>query len=81
MAYRSEGPIIDLEFDDCALLALAGFVGALLESSLHDDSGAPDQAFGDVLRGLAPDVAAEEQRFAVLPLVGLTVEGARWMPP
>ena len=35
------------------------------------------ERLGDVLRGLPPDRAGQEQRLAVLPLVGLLVEGAR----
>src|SRR5690606_27867793 len=69
--------LVDLEFDDRALLPLAGFVGALLESSAHDDASASGQALGDVLRCFTPDVAAQEERFAVFPLVGVPIEHSR----
>src|SRR3981189_3566277 len=49
---------VDLELDDRALLTLAGFVGALLEPSTHDHAGATGQAFRDIFRSFAPDVAA-----------------------
>ena len=48
-----------------------------LQPALHDDAHALLEGLGDVLRGLPPDRAGEEQRVAVLPLVGLLVEGAR----
>ena len=69
--------LVDLELDDGALLALAGLVGALLQPTLHHDTHAALQGLGDVLGRLPPHRAGEEQRVAVLPLVGLTVEGAR----
>ena len=69
--------LVDLELHDRALLALAGLVGALLQTALHDDAHAALQRLGDVLRRLAPHRAGEEQRIAVLPLVGLLVERAR----
>src|SRR5699024_3529632 len=50
--------------------------GALLEAALRDDAGALLERLGHVLRGIAPDGAAQEQRLAVLPLVRLTVEHA-----
>jgi len=46
----------------------------LLEPSADDHPRAAGEALGHVLGGLPPDAAPEEQRFAVLPLVGLTVE-------
>src|SRR5690606_20030874 len=69
--------LVDLELDDRALLTLTGFVGALLEPSAHDDASASGQALGDVLRCFTPDVAAQEERFAVFPLVGVPVEHPR----
>src|SRR5690242_8537217 len=72
------GPdLVDLELDDGALLAFLRLERPLLEAALHDDAGAAGQGLGDVLRRLAPDVAAQEQRLAVLPLAGLPVERAR----
>src|SRR4051794_34762012 len=69
--------LVDLELDGGALLALARLVGALLQATGRDDTGALRQRAGDVLGELAPHARAEEQRFAVLPLVRLAVEVAR----
>src|SRR3954451_13185815 len=69
--------LIDLELDDGALLAFLRVEGALLEPAADDDARTAGQRLGDVLGRLAPDVAAEEQRLAVLPLLRLTVEGPR----
>ena len=69
--------LVDLELDGGALLALARLVGALLEATGRDDAGALRQRARDVLGELAPHARAEEQRFAVLPLVRLAVEVAR----
>src|SRR4051794_20523766 len=69
--------LVDLQLDDGALLAFLGLERALLEPAGHEDPRAAGQRLGDVLRRLAPDVAAEEQRLAVLPLLRLAVEGAR----
>ena len=66
--------LVDVELDDGALLALAGLERALLEPAGRDDAHAAGQRLGAVLGGLAPDRAAQEQRFAVLPLVGVAVE-------
>src|SRR5690606_25564121 len=52
-------------------------VGALLEATGRDDPHPLGERTGHVLGELAPHARAEEQRFAVLPLVGLTVEVAR----
>src|SRR6202161_2634480 len=68
--------LVDLELDHGALLALTGLERTLLEPSAGDHARAAGQALGYVLGSLPPDVAAEEQRFAVLPLVGLAVEHA-----
>src|ERR1700749_335737 len=46
-------------------------------SPAQDHAGAAGQAPRYVLGSLPPDIAAEEQRFAVLPLVGLAVEHPR----
>src|SRR4051812_22552904 len=69
--------LVDVELHDGALLALAGLVRARLETALRDDAHPLLQGLRDVLRCLAPDRAVEEQRVAVLPLVGLPVEVAR----
>src|SRR5689334_17645020 len=69
--------LVDLELDDGALLAFLRLERPLLEAALHDDAGAAGQGLGDVLRRLPPDVAAQEQRLAVLPLARLLVERAR----
>src|SRR3954466_637986 len=69
--------LVDLELDDGALLAFLRVEGALLEPAADDDARTAGQRLGDVLGRLAPDVAAEEQRLAVLPLLRLTVEGPR----
>src|SRR4051812_6510377 len=67
---------VDLELDDGALLAFLRLERPLLQAALHDDAGAAGQGLGDVLRRLPPDVAAQEQRLAVLPLARLLVERA-----
>ena len=74
---QARADLVDLELDHGALLALTGLERTLLEPSADDYARAASQALGHVLGGLPPDVAAKEQRFAVLPLVGLTVEHAR----
>src|SRR3954468_14232851 len=69
------GPhLVDVDLVDGALLAFLGLVGPLLQATLDDHASATLQRLGDVLCGLTPDAAAEEQRVAVLPLVGLLVE-------
>src|SRR5271156_3799668 len=73
---QARADLVDLELDHSALLALTGLERTLLEPSAHDHARAAGQALGHVLGSLPPDAAAEEQRFAVLPLVGLTVEHA-----
>ena len=74
---QGRADLVDLELDDGALLALTGLEGPLLEPPLHDDAGPAGERLGDVLRGLTPDVAAQEEGLAVLPLAALAVEGAR----
>src|SRR5437764_44406 len=69
--------LVDFELDDRALLAFLGLVGPLAQPALHDDPGAALERLGDVLRGLAPDAAAQEQRVAVLPLVRVLVQETR----
>src|SRR5690606_26013323 len=69
--------LFDLELDDGALLTLASLVLALLETPLHHDPHALLQRLGNVFSCLTPHRAGEEQRVAVLPLVGLPVEGPR----
>ena len=75
--FRRRADLVDVDLEDGALLALAGLVLTLLQAALHDDAHALLEGLGDVLRGLPPDRAGQEQRVAVLPLVGLPVEGAR----
>src|SRR5262245_42623775 len=69
--------LVDLELHDRALLALARLVRPLTQTSGNDHAGPSLERLGDVLGRLAPDVALEEQRFAVLPFVGLPVEEPR----
>src|SRR3954451_16786490 len=72
--FQRRSDLIDVDLVDGALLAFLGFVRPLLQTPLHDHPSTTLQRLGDVLRGLPPDAAAEEQRVAVLPLVGLLVE-------
>ncbi|CUM39872.1 hypothetical protein BN2537_8709 [Streptomyces venezuelae] len=67
---------LDIQLVDRALDALTVLVGPLLQPALHDDAHASLKRLGDVLRRLTPDRAGEKEALAVLPLVGLTVEGA-----
>ena len=69
--------LVDLQLDDGALLAFLGVERALLEPPADDDPRTAGEGLGDVLGHLPPHVAPEEQRLAVLPLLRLTVEGAR----
>src|SRR3954451_19636978 len=69
--------LVDLDLEDRALLALARLVLTRAQVALHDDAHALLQGLRDVLRGLPPDRAGQEQGLAVLPLVALAVEGAR----
>ena len=69
--------LVDLDLVDGALLAFLGLVRPLPEPALDDDPHATLEALGDVLRRLPPDVAGQEQRLAVLPLVGLLVHEPR----
>src|SRR3954469_24993288 len=68
--------LVDLQLDDGALLAFLGVERALLEPPADDDARTAGEGLGDVLGPLTPQVAPEEQRLAVLPLLRLTVEGA-----
>src|SRR6266545_2507609 len=74
---QARADFLDLDLEDRALLALTGLVRSGLEPALDDNPHAALQRLRDVLRGLPPDRAGEEQRVAVLPLVGLPVERAR----
>src|SRR6266508_1490352 len=69
--------LVDLELVHGPLLALAGLVRPLLQPTLDNHPGAPRERLGDVLRRLAPHVAGQEQRVAVLPLTGLLVQEPR----
>src|SRR5262249_50864122 len=59
-----------------ALLAFPGFIGTLAQPPADNDAHAPLQALRDVLRRLPPDVAAQEEAVAVLPLAGGVVAEA-----
>src|SRR5689334_7486344 len=65
--------LVDVDLEDRALLALTVVVRTRLEPALHDHAHSALQRLGHVLRGLAPDGTAQEQRFAVLPFTGLPV--------
>src|SRR5699024_2031962 len=69
--------LVDLEFDDGALLALARLEGALHQASLCDHAHTLGHGLGDVLRRVATDGATQEEGVAVGPLVLLPVETAR----
>src|SRR5262245_39079937 len=69
--------LVDLQLHDGALLALPGLERTLPQPAADNHPHTPGQRLGNVLRSLSPDVALQEQRFAVLPLPGLPVEGAR----
>src|SRR3954451_20078122 len=71
---KRRADLVDVDLVDGALLAFLGFVRPLLQTPLHDHPSTTLERLGNVLRGLPPDAAAEEQRVAVLPLVGLLVE-------
>src|SRR5687768_2078841 len=72
---QARADFLDLDLEDRPLLTLAGLIGAGLQATLHHDTHAALEGLGNVLRGLTPDRAGEEQRVAVLPLVGVLVEG------
>src|SRR3954470_7064528 len=81
-ALQGRTDVVRLDLVDGALLPLASLVRPLLEPALHDDPHATLEALGDVLGRLPPDVAGEEQRFAVLPLTRLLVaESGRGRDP
>src|SRR5215475_4361961 len=69
--------LVDLDFVDGALLAFPGLIGTLAQPPADNDAHAPLQALRDVLRRLPPDVAAQEEAVAVLPLAGGVVAEAR----
>src|SRR5690606_11734427 len=71
---QARADLVDLELVRGALFALFGLVGALLQAALRDDAGALRERSGDVLSEITPHASTEEERFAVFPLVGLTVE-------
>src|SRR5271166_670330 len=52
--------LVDLDLEDGALLAFARLEGTLLEPAAHDHSCSPGQAFGHILGGFPPDVAAQK---------------------
>ena len=60
--------LIDLELVDGAFLAFLGLVGALAEAASDDRPHPLLEGLGDVLGGLAPYLAGQEQGVAVLPL-------------
>src|SRR5690348_12316516 len=69
--------LVDLDLVDGALLALPGLVRPLAKPPADDDAHPPLQALGDVFRRLPPDVTAQEEAVAVLPLAGGVVAEAR----
>src|SRR4051794_23488053 len=69
--------LVDLDLDDGALLALLRLEGALLGAPRCSPPGPWGQRLGSVLPRLPPHAAAQEERLAVLPLLGLAVQGAR----
>lgn len=73
---QGRADLVHVQLPAGAAVAVPVVVGARLEAALHDHAHALGQRLRHVLRGLAPDRAAQEQRFAVLPLVGLAVERA-----
>ena len=75
--FQGGAELVDVELDEAALVAFAGFEGPLLEPADDDDAAAFGQGFGGVLRGLPPEVAAQEQGVAVLPFAGGPVECPR----
>src|SRR5690625_4851072 len=66
--------LVDLHLHHGALLPLPGFERTLHQQALGDHAHPLGEGLGHVLRGLTPDRAAHEQRFAVFPLLGLPVE-------
>src|SRR5205814_10690127 len=69
--------LVDVDLEDRALLALSGLIASRLQPARDDHPHAALERLGDVLGRLTPDRTGEEQRLAVLPLVGLSVEGPR----
>src|SRR5690606_17759152 len=69
--------LVNLQLDRRSVVAVVVLVGTLTQPALRDDAHALRQRACHVLGELPPHRCAEEQRFAVLPLVGLTVERAR----
>src|SRR5215472_9489588 len=70
---QGRADVIDLDLVHGPLLALPRLVLTLAQAPGHDDPHAALQALRYVLRGLTPDVAGQEERFPVLPLVGVAV--------
>src|ERR1035441_7433465 len=69
--------VIDLDLIHRALLAFLGLIRALPQPTRDDHPNPAGQALRDVLRGLPPHVAGQEQAVAVLPLIGVLVEVSR----
>src|SRR5699024_2235324 len=65
---------VHVQLDRRALVALTVRERPLLETALGDDPRPLLERLGHVLRRVAPDRAAQEQRLLVLPLPGLPVE-------
>src|SRR6185369_376119 len=74
---QGRADLVDLELVDGALLALARLVRPLAQPALHDHPSAALQRLGDVLGGVAPDVARKEEWLAVFPFARLPVQSAR----
>src|SRR5699024_8578993 len=63
---QGRADLVDLQLHHGALLAFLRLEGALPQPALRHDPHAAGERLGHVLRGLPPDVAAQEQRLAVL---------------
>src|SRR5699024_1700997 len=71
---RRRPDLVHVQLDRRALVALTIRERPLLETALSDDPRPLLERFADVLRRVAPDRTAQEQRLLVLPLPGLPVE-------
>src|SRR5699024_495055 len=71
---RRRPDLVHVQLDRRALVALTIRERPLLETALSDDPRPLLERFADVLRRVAPDRTAQEQRLLVLPLPALPVE-------
>src|SRR5699024_6172595 len=60
--------LINLELHHGAAFTLTGLEGPLHEPALNDDPHPLGEGFGNVLGGVAPDRAAQEESFPIPPL-------------